>query len=354
MYRRPDVKEHRFVFRLDANAIIGIGHLRRCLILANELQKMNGVSHFICRERFGAELERLLAPHALHWLGSSTDEIHDADAALRIIGDLPSSPDWVILDSYSLAQPWETQVRRAGHKIAVIEDNRTRMHCADLLISDSAAPFNSSYNSVAGARALTGSAYAIVDPIYEYSAAKKPPIGPKRILISYGGADPTDETPKAIAAIRALKGGRANSIGVVDVVMGPVNSRATGVSAAAAGIPGVMVHQAVPSLAPLMRQADLVLTAGGISMIEALSLRKPCIVTVTGEQQSAMVAELERRGVICSLGQHEAIGSRDVQKMLASVLDDFAPFAAHVAANLVFDHLGASRVAAVMIGAAVP
>jgi UDP-2,4-diacetamido-2,4,6-trideoxy-beta-L-altropyranose hydrolase len=355
--------ENTFIFRVDASAGIGIGHLLRCLALASELRKMNCVSHFICRERFGHELELQVMPHILHWLAdfeerlgnTSDEELHDADATLAIICDLPSAGDWVVLDSYRLAYHWEKRVRDAGHRLAVIEDDRRRRHCADLLVSDTETPFDRSHNELAGfARMLAGPKYAIVDSVYAYSEkASAAAARRKRILISYGGSDPTDETSKAVAAVRALKADimSANRIGAVDVVIGPINPRAAAVICAAQGIPDVVTHQVVPSLAPLMRQADLILTAGGTSMIEALALRRPCIVTVTGENQTMMIAALEARGVIRSLGWHATVSPRHVQDTVADLLDCFQPFADNVISKPVFDHLGAGRILAAMLSA---
>ena len=81
---------------------------------------------------------------------------------------------------------------------------------------------------------------------------------------------------------------------------------------AAENISDAIVHKALPSLEPLMREADLVLTAGGNSMVEALALRKPCIVTVTGDNQALVVGELDAEGVIRSLGVHATVTPDDV------------------------------------------
>jgi len=279
-------------------------------------------------------------------------ELQYADATLLSIGDGTTPATWVVVDSYRLGHRWEQRVREAGHRIMVIDDYRDRRHHADLLVGDSAAPFDPTSNALGGvARTLTGRQYALVDPVFAFGESRPiAAVGPRRLLLTYGGADPTGETFKALAAICALKDNPnfRQSVGGVDVVVGPANLKSAIIMQAAKGIPDVTLHHAVPSLEPLMRGADLVLTAGGNSMVEALTLRKPCIVTITADNQAAMVVELEAEGAIRTLGRHGTVGAGDVLKMIKHVLSDFGPFAARVAARPVFDHLGGQRIANAM------
>jgi UDP-2,4-diacetamido-2,4,6-trideoxy-beta-L-altropyranose hydrolase len=323
-------------FRVDAGPEIGIGHLKRCATLAAALSYRGCAVRFICRDRFGPEVENLAAPHPICWLDdgkrdvsrhAATDaELQDADATLMIIGDGTTSAIWVVVDAYRLGHRWEQRVREAGHRILVIDDYRDRRHHADLLVGDSAAPFDPTSNALGGsARALTGRQYALVDPVFAFGESRPiAAMGTKRFLLTYGGADSTDETFKALAAICALKDDPnfRQSVGGIDVVVGPANLKSAIIARAAKGIPDVTLHRAVPSLEPLMRRADLVLTAGGNSMVEALTLRKPCIVTITADNQAAMVAELEAEGAIRSLGRHGTVGAGDVLKMIKQVLSD--------------------------------
>jgi UDP-2,4-diacetamido-2,4,6-trideoxy-beta-L-altropyranose hydrolase len=346
----------RVVFRADAGPAIGTGHLRRCLTLANEFRKQGCELRFVCEHRFGRDLENLLAPHGIVWLhdlGSNADgrdeELWDAQATLSLIGDRPSTGDWVVVDNYRLGNRWERMVREAGYRIAAIDDFRTRMHHADLLVSDSEAPFDPALNELEiSPRILLGRRFAIVDPEYEFSpASATSAAGAKTLLVSYGGSDPTGETLKSVNAIRALKndGELGKLVGRVDIVLGVLNQDSSAIIRAVEGIQDMTLHSAVSTLAPLMRQADLVLTAGGNTMVEALALRKPCLVTMTSGNQSLMVDALHVQGVIRCLGGHSAVGCDDIFQSLTHVLRDLESFAADVIAKAPFDHLGAHRVA---------
>jgi len=344
--------------RVDADAAIGLGHLRRCVTLANQLR----IDGFTVRLITGRSLAPAIEPFAGGFgvftleeaagRESAHDERQDAEATLSIIGRHPAGVSWVIVDSYRLGNQWERVIREAGHRVLAIDDYRDRRHHADLLLSDIDAPFDPALNGAAsGARELTGPEFALIDPEFRYDDVRqKPGREPRRLLASYGSSDPTDETTKAMQAIRLLRSDpecRAR-LGTVDVVVGPTNPRAPALSRAAEGIGNVDFHLAPGSLAPLLRGTDLFLTAGGNSMVEALAMRKPCIVTVTSDNQALMVDRLNVRGAIRSLGSHETVDPQGIADAIAATLKDYERVATSVHSRAIFDHLGPARVCRVV------
>jgi UDP-2,4-diacetamido-2,4,6-trideoxy-beta-L-altropyranose hydrolase len=368
------VRECIVTFRVDAGPAIGIGHLRRCLTLAAEFRERGCKVSLVCSERLESALEPLVAPYTVYRLedvlrdaeprdaqppdaqppDAIDAEMRDADATLLIIGHRRSAESWVVLDNYQLGHRWERRLRDAGHRILVIDDYRDRRHHADMLLSEEESPFNPALNELAdAARVLVGRQYALVDPDYAFSSLVVANLraDAKRLLVTYGGSDPTGETLKALEAIRGLRNDKSLGVqvGRVDIVIGLANPKSAEIMRAAEGLSDVFVHKGPLSLGSLMREADLVLTAGGNSMVEALTLRKPCIATVTGDNQALMVRRLFAEGAIRSLGHHSTVKPRDILKKTTDVLADFDTFAAFVASKSLFDHLGARRIASAVL-----
>lgn len=335
--------------RADANERLGLGHLRRSLVLLRRLRD----DGFRVRVVTEAPLAPLVAPllgdiaHA-SLPSPAQDESEDAKETLALIGRRPKEPSWVLVDHYWLAERWEKAVREAGHRVLAIDDFRDRRHHADVLVSDSAVPFDPALNSApAEPRDLTGSAYSLIGPEYAYDGGEAAAAGPMRLLVSYGGSDPTGETRKALHAIAALRADGA-PIGPVDVVVGPANRKRDELRRLAARVAGVRVHSAPPSLAPLLRGAHLFLTSGGNSMVEALSLRKPCLVTRTSANQTLMVEQLAAQKAIVLVGEHESVSAEHVAKAVTAALGDYLPLLARTLKLTAFDHLGAARVSEVL------
>lgn len=334
-------------FRVDANPEIGLGHLRRCATLLRRLSADGFVVRLVSRDRFGAAFAPLIGGIPVSRIVSG-DEETDAAATLSAVGPAPAGPSWMIVDHYGLGERWERTVREAGHRVLAIDDNRSRAHCADILVSDTDAPFGPELNRApAGARELLGAKYALIEPDFAYSSDEAPSTGSrKRLLVSYGGSDPTDETSKALEAVRLLRADAAagGRLGEVDVVVGPANPRSARLLALAESVPGTNMHLAPASLAPFLRRADLFLTAGGNSLVEALAMRKPCLVTTASGNQALMVAQLLEQGAIVSIGDHAGVGPRDVAAAVTAAVADFERLSAGARERALFDHHGARRI----------
>ena len=337
--------------RLDANAEIGQGHLKRCVTLARQL-KLDGFDVKLVRRRSLAGENETPAEGAITlWIGDSatvpSGELEDAEATVALIGTSPDRPSWVIVDSYELSAAWERVVRQAGHRIAAIDDFRNRCHFADVLISDTDAAFDPQLNGVHKARELKGLQFALLPPefaVAEVSAERGK--GKRRLLISYGGSDPTNETTKALLAVELLRdlSGTRELLGRTDVVVGPMNQRTEEIIRIADRIDDVRVHVAPPSLASLVSSTDVMLTAGGNTLVEALALRTPCAVTQTSDNQSIMLAQLERIGAIRLLGNYATVTSNDVTAIVREIVLDYERLWGALRERTICDYLGASRV----------
>ena len=206
----------RVAIRVDANAEVGLGHLSRCITLARQLQTDGCQVRILSRERLNEGLARLVSPFHIDCLSDADArsannskafaQLDDAQATLATIADQPHALSCVLVDHYGLSAPWERTIRAAGHRIVSIDDFRDRSHCADLLVSDVNQPFHPSLNEVNGAREFIGPAFGLIDPEFcATSPQRSAASNSQSLLISYGGSDPTDETTKAMEAIRLLR-----------------------------------------------------------------------------------------------------------------------------------------------------
>jgi UDP-2,4-diacetamido-2,4,6-trideoxy-beta-L-altropyranose hydrolase len=341
------VKYLRAAARVDAGAEIGVGHLRRCVTLLKRLRNDGCSVRLVSRTPLPASLAGLLAGiPVLSLSADSRSPMSEDDDAAMMLQAIGPEASWVVVDHYGLAERWERRVKDAGHAVLVLDDFRHRRHHADVLVSDSALPFDPALNG-APARVLLGHRYALIED--DFAPAPNPPRAGRTVLVSYGGSDPSRETVKALAAIERVQRRQPDAIDGVDVVIGPLNPAQGELLRQVAGIDGATVHVAPASLAPMMRRADLVMTAAGNSMVEALSVRRWCLVTVVADNQRSISEELQRAGAIDIVGDSATVTVEGLDTALTDALQDYQRLAQRAANQSIFDTHGASRISAAML-----
>lgn len=345
--------------------MIGLGHLRRCLTLANALDKWGVKCAFISRahpnhyarmvERRGYDLSLLPLAADIKfsgtdyktWLGKSTAV--DAAETLEAITDLACHPDWIVVDHYGIDERWENLIRSNVARVLVIDDLANRAHDCDLLVDQNlAANLETRYaDRVPGAAGLLlGPEYALISSEYERLRREvRPRHGPvKRILINFGGSDCFGLT---LTTVRALLGLQREHL-EVDVVTTASDPSFAAIRTLIAGQPQITLHSNLPSLADLMANADLAIGACGTSTWERMCLGVPSLVITTAENQKSLAAELNDRSLIKLIGHGPNISEGDIQSALGEYCKHDLPEEWSRRCLELVDGRGAKRVATVM------
>ena len=333
----------RVVFRADASNEIGTGHVLRCLTLAKALHGLGAKCIFICGEHEGhliekirqegfeckalpksaeihklADADELILAHA-KWLLASWQ--HDAQQTIHALG--AEKVDWLVVDHYALDMRWEEKLRSHANKIMVIDDLADRYHDCDLLLDQNLiADCETRYQQFLPEHCATllGPQYALLQAEYaELHPRTWPRTGPiKRILVSFGGVDKHNLTARTVSAFLRLK---RDDI-TLDVVMSPNSLNAAESQAQAQEYANITVHDALPTLAPLMLQADLAIGASGATSWERCCLGLPSLVITLADNQKPIAAELDKRGLVRWLGHYDAVTDDNLADAMQTAIDD--------------------------------
>lgn len=330
----------RVVFRTDASLDIGIGHVMRCLTLADALREHGAKCHFICREHPGHllghigkhgfsfsalpccktderpkdEAGAIQSAHA-HWLGS--DWQTDARQTGAILAEL--QPDWLVVDHYALDTRWEQALKGHYKKLLVIDDLADRHHACDVLLDQNLGRKAKDYAALVSDRCtvLVGPHYALLRPefaaVREYSLRRRDVPALKRILITMGGVDQPNATGKVLEALKTCPLPHDCRI---TVVMGPQAPWLEKVRALAATLPWpTEVRVGISDMAQLMADSDLTIGAAGSTSWERCCLGIPTLMVVLAENQWAGARALQAQGAALLLGE-----PADIQQQLADTL----------------------------------
>jgi UDP-2,4-diacetamido-2,4,6-trideoxy-beta-L-altropyranose hydrolase len=140
----------------------------------------------------------------------------------------------------------------------------------------------------------------------------------RRILVFFGGSDVTNETSKALEAVRSL--GRADI--AVDAVVGCANPHREQVRRLCAAIGNAGFHLQVGNMAELMAKADLAIGAPGTATWERCYLGLPAVTLVLAENQLPIAVEVSRAGAIVDLGWNSEVDADRLAAAVRTLVDE--------------------------------
>lgn len=286
----------RVGIRCDARPATGVGHLIRCVALAEEFQARNVDVTF---------------------LGEVSDDVPWAGQQLASRGlrrePAPASPDGLaetvrrlglhalVTDAYDLAPDYTAACRASGLVVASIVDGDLRGQVADIYVDQNLDAELLHPPLPPGAVRLAGLRYVLLRdsvrrlrPAQPRQARREPP----RVLCFFGGTDAFDAAP-VLASLLIATGAPFEAT----VVAARPHHRAA--LAALAPGPGQAVRVIGPTddLPELIVGADLVVSAAGTSTWELLCLGASAALIWVVDNQELGFERVVARGLAAGLGR---------------------------------------------------
>ena len=334
---------NRIAIRVDSSTVIGSGHLMRCLTLAEQMRKeKNAEVHFISRDLDGNLQGNIKdAGFTLHVLPShpidksldgydawltvpqEIDAVETKDI-LRALGKV----NRLVVDNYAIAITWEREMRSLVDEIFVIDDLANRVHDCDILLDQNFyLDKDTRYIGLVpdNCKLLLGPRHALLrKEFYEVRKHLKERVGnPQHILVFYGGSDLTNETMKALRALRVFHETRPEL--TVDIIVGASNPYQQKVKEFCDSTEikeWMRYHCQVDNMAEFMACADLALGAGGSTTWERFFLTLPAIVTSVAENQVKIAEDCALAGYTTYLGRAEDVTETQIVSALKVATED--------------------------------
>lgn len=201
-------------------------------------------------------------------------------------------PSWIVVDGYHFGTPWHTVAERTGARLLCIDDLANRpLRCAALVDQNLVIGWEHRYDGLIpdSCRTFLGPTYALLSPEYARLRHTRRPEGrPRRILVSFGGADPIDATAATVNAIMRLDDPALE----VDVVLSSAHRCFEAVQRMAMHDSRIRLHQPLPTLAPLLVQASVAVGGAGVTSWERLCLNVPTVAIPLADNQRPIAEAL--------------------------------------------------------------
>ncbi len=285
----------RIAFCCDAGHLAGLGHLMRCVALAEELAERGLTPEFVVDLSELPWARGQLAARGFGWRAGGRDPVPDL---------LELRPAAVVLDSYLLPATVSMRLREAGLPVVAVVDDDERGQVADVYLDQNLGADPAGPKTVAAppdAVRLAGLRFALhrTDLLrHRPEQPSDPGHRPPRVLAFFGATDPFGAAPVLAAALAATE----------------VACHATFVAASPAladavrGVPGPTgqrreVIGPTDELSRLVGGADLVLAASGTSAWELACLGAAAALVCVVDNQEVGYARAVATGAVAGLGR---------------------------------------------------
>jgi UDP-2,4-diacetamido-2,4,6-trideoxy-beta-L-altropyranose hydrolase len=317
------------IFRADASAALGIGHVMRCLAIAQSWQDGGGRA-FLVSSGASAGLRERLRSEGVGLIMLSAPPGTEADAleTARVARECRSP--WVVADGYSFDGAYQQRIRDEGIRVFLIDDmgSKSRVH-ADVVMNQNLHAEENLYPlREPETRLLLGTRFVVLrrDFLAHRPKGRSRRASPRTCLITLGGGDVHNAS--SLLARAVLDHGPRDLH--LRVLVGVLNPHLKALEALASG-PSCEVISNVKDMPELMSWADFALTAAGSTSWELAYMGVPFLAVVLADNQRPIAESLERAGAALNLGEYrdlsveivarrlrEVIGSSDVREDLAA------------------------------------
>ena len=287
--------------RADANWKIGMGHIMRCLALAQAWHNHGGKAVFITQCDSTALKQRLMDEGCeVVELKDCYPDKRDLAQTLSVSDSYPGS--WLVLDGYHFDSEYQQQIKKTGHQLLVIDDMANLdYYYADIVLNQNIYAEQLEYNCEPYTKLLLGTRYVLLRREFlKWQGYKQDiPEVAKKILVTMGGSDPDNVTLKVLNALEII------DIPALEVVavLGPSNQNKEILQREADTSPvNIRLAENPEDMPSLMAWADLAITAGGSTVWELAYMGVPALVLVLAPNQQKNAVYLEKKGSVLNLG----------------------------------------------------
>ena len=292
----------RALVRCDGDGDLGLGHVIRCLALADELRNSfgfgvtfaiaRGEPAFACIENRRYPLEKKPnTDNESEWMESAITKIKPDILVLDIRTDLPAQK----------VSAWKND----GLFIVVIDDPSERRLCADQAFYPMVPQVSKMNWSGFSGELFSGWEWILLRKDFAICDHKDKPGAAQQILVTMGGSDPRGLTLKAVRALDSIDGDFE-----IVLIIGPafMHKQALDQFLLTAKRPyQVQENVQDKDIRNLMAKADLAIASFGVTAYELVSQGTPSILLCISDDHAQSASALHEAGVSISMGKDETV-----------------------------------------------
>ncbi len=281
---------NKLIFRADGNAQIGLGHVMRCLALADMLQGDFSMQFALIEP--SSDIRALIEK-----AGIAVIELLGANAERTFLGHI--QPDTiVVLDGYAFDEAFQRAVRERAKKLVFIDDLLEGHQVADVVVNHAGGVTEADYEAETYTQFYLGPHYALLRPEFLQSGVFGEPPTDGPIFVSFGGADSGNVSLTALKAIQQVDANLQ-----VQLILGPFHPNRSALDAFQNQLPNLTIQQNLTAaqMVDALRQCSLAITACSTIAYEVCAINRPLITVVTADNQARLAQFLSEEKLALSV-----------------------------------------------------
>jgi len=313
--------QNKIIFRVDGHQHIGLGHIMRCLALADMLRDKFGIV-FACQPH-DDNISFLIRKEGLNLIELPLQDDYEKDA--EILTAYLDKRTILGLDGYSFREEYQLIVKPHCSKLVCIDDIHSYHFYADVIINHSEHAKYVEYSCEPYTKLKLGGKYALLrKPFLEHSNFRRyfeKPV--KNILICMGGSDAGNLTLKII-----------QSLGLIEldlnlnVVVGVANPnyksllRWTRVNEKSKLKINLLSNLSAAEMCKQFMKNDFLFVPGSTTAWEACCIGIPMIVGVIADNQIRIAEILGKKYAALNVGSYKDTPIDEIKTQFLELIND--------------------------------
>jgi UDP-2,4-diacetamido-2,4,6-trideoxy-beta-L-altropyranose hydrolase len=309
--------EKKILIRADGNTQIGLGHIYRCIAIAEMLEE-NFIPEFL-----------------LSKLSNFTAVIPSRYSVKHIPGDIEiaSEYEWIqknydtgsvlmIADGYLFNSEYQKKIKSIGVKLVYIDDLAREYMYADVVLNHAPSAKNLVYKKEDYSALYLGTEYALLRKGFLAKAKKvhNKFAAIKKVLITLGGSDENNITLKILEALLSLP-----QIEKIDIVFGaayPHKERLVHFIESSEKKISLFSNLSENEMLNLMENCDSAFAPCSTTCLELIALNKPVFAGYSADNQLAIYESLKTNGYIFDLENLNDISVKKIKQVTEENLNN--------------------------------
>lgn len=273
------------LFRCDSSSTIGLGHVKRCLLLAKRLKECdkNLKILFATQKLYGNINEEILkSGFSIYSISDNSVKMLDYFVkGLRI--------NLLIIDSYEIDYKFEEQIKIQNPTLKMLSfDDTINPHCSDMVLNHGVQAQEKEYKKLLPKKTklFCGSEYTLLRD--EFLEAKRVKVARNSVAIILGGNDVLNLSSKIASLLLEI-----NKKYKITVITTSVNPNIKELKENK----NIELLVDINNMASVIASKSLVITASGGTLFEVLALKKKFINIEVASNQKVVDKFLKNKGI---------------------------------------------------------